>query len=221
MARKTYYEVLGVTQKASSDEIRRAYRRLALLEHPDRSKASDATERFMRITEAYETLRDAELRRRYDLKIIAVASERSPTDGSARSVKSSPGPDLARLAVLFSRGRLDEAEHLAEQTISRFPREALPYAILGDIARARGQLAMATKYYAFAVQMEPRNAAYNNRYLDLLKSSPAGIDSSPNSIAIAPIGVLFAISTLACTYLATASEKALFPLVASISTLTL
>ncbi len=221
MARKTYYEILGVNLKASSDEIRQAYRRLALAEHPDRSKAQDATDRFMRLTEAYETLRDAELRRRYDLTIMAAASERRPTDGSARSVKTNPGPELARLAALFSRGKLEEAEGLAEKIIAAFPREAMAYAILGDISRARGQLANASKYYAFAVQMDPRNATYNSRYLELLGTSPDGRQASSSAVGVAPIGVLFVVSMLACVYLVVAKEKPLFPLVSAISTLTL
>ncbi|MEQ1823224.1 MAG: DnaJ domain-containing protein [Fimbriimonadaceae bacterium] len=221
MARKTYYEILGVTVKASSDEIRQAYRRLALIEHPDRSTHRDATDRFMRITEAYETLRDAELRRRYDVTLMAAVSAPKKTDGSARSVRTNPGPELARLAALFSRGRLDEAEHLAEKIVASFPREAMAYAILGDIARARGQLANASKYYAYAVQMDPRNATYNSRYLDLLGTSPDGKQRTSSTVGVAPIGVLFIVSMLSCIYLAVGREKPLFPLVSAISTLTL
>ena len=64
-----YYEVLGVTRTASPDEIRKAYRKLALQWHPDRHKGAaqrDAEERFKRISEAYEVLSDPENRKRYD-----------------------------------------------------------------------------------------------------------------------------------------------------------
>jgi len=58
-----YYDVLGVSKSASSDEIKRAYRRLASKHHPD--KGGD-TEKFQQIEAAYRTLSDAEKRKEYD-----------------------------------------------------------------------------------------------------------------------------------------------------------
>jgi molecular chaperone DnaJ len=67
LANSDYYNVLGVSRKASSDEIKRAYRSLAMRWHPDRN-ASDpmAESRFKDINEAYKTLSDPERRVRYD-----------------------------------------------------------------------------------------------------------------------------------------------------------
>ena len=63
---KDYYEVLGVPRDAASDAIKRAYRRLAMDFHPDRSREPDAETRFKELSEAYEVLRDPQKRAAYD-----------------------------------------------------------------------------------------------------------------------------------------------------------
>ena len=65
--KRDYYEVLGVPKTASADEIKKAYRRLALKYHPDRNKGSkEAEERFKEAAEAYAILSDAQKRTQYD-----------------------------------------------------------------------------------------------------------------------------------------------------------
>jgi len=61
-----FYELLGVGRDAGEDEIKRAYRRLAMEYHPDRNPSPDAAAKFREIAEAYEVLVDAEQRARYD-----------------------------------------------------------------------------------------------------------------------------------------------------------
>ncbi len=66
-ARRDYYEVLGVERGASEDAIKKAYRKLAFENHPDRNAGDKAAEqRFKEATEAYEVLRDAGKRAQYD-----------------------------------------------------------------------------------------------------------------------------------------------------------
>src|SRR5690348_2005692 len=62
-----YYETLGVARGASDDDIKKAYRKLAMQYHPDRNNGSrDAEEKFKEITEAYDVLRDPNKRAAYD-----------------------------------------------------------------------------------------------------------------------------------------------------------
>lgn len=61
-----YYKELSVSRTATSNEIRTAYKRLALLWHPDRNKAKDAEEKFKKIKQAYDVLIDEQQRRDYD-----------------------------------------------------------------------------------------------------------------------------------------------------------
>ena len=67
MSKRDYYEILGMTREASSDEIKKAYRKLAMKYHPDRNPDDpEAEAMFKEAAEAYEVLRDADKRARYD-----------------------------------------------------------------------------------------------------------------------------------------------------------
>ncbi len=66
MEYKDYYSILGVDKKASQDDIKHAYRRLARKYHPDVSKEANAEEKFKNVQEAYEVLKDTEKRAAYD-----------------------------------------------------------------------------------------------------------------------------------------------------------
>jgi DnaJ-class molecular chaperone len=61
-----YYDILGVSKTATADEIKRAYRKLALQYHPDRNKTKEAEEKFKEVTKAYEVLSNEEKRKNYD-----------------------------------------------------------------------------------------------------------------------------------------------------------
>src|SRR5579871_10016 len=65
--KRDYYEVLGIGRDASADDIKKAYRQLALKYHPDRNPGDEeAPKRFKEAAEAYEVLSDADKRQRYD-----------------------------------------------------------------------------------------------------------------------------------------------------------
>ena len=64
MAKRDYYDVLGVSKSASAEEIKRAYRKLAMQHHPDKHGGED--KQFKELGEAYEVLKDPQKRQQYD-----------------------------------------------------------------------------------------------------------------------------------------------------------
>ena len=66
-----YYDILGISQNATQEEIKRSFRNLALKYHPDKNKNSEESkQKFMKIIEAYEVLSDEHSRRDYDVNSI-------------------------------------------------------------------------------------------------------------------------------------------------------
>ena len=115
-----YYDLLGVPRNASSDDVKKAYRKLALKYHPDRNQGSkDTEERFKEVTEAYEVLRDREKRSVYD---------RYGEQGVKRSVGGAGGFDFADAVEIFMRdfgafGGLEDLFGGRQRGPSRTPRK--------------------------------------------------------------------------------------------------
>ena len=86
---KNYYQVLGVSSSATPEEIKKAYRTLALKHHPDRNPGDKkAEERFKELAGAYEILSDPEKRREYDDALAG----RAPSGAGPRGPFGSGGP---------------------------------------------------------------------------------------------------------------------------------
>lgn len=79
MAKRDYYEILGVSKNASPDELKKAYRRLAIQHHPDRG-GDEA--KFKEVNEAYEVLKDSAKRQRYDQFGHAGVGSSAASDGN-------------------------------------------------------------------------------------------------------------------------------------------
>ena len=110
MKYKDYYAALGVARDADTDEIKKAYRKLARQHHPDMSKALDAEARFKEVAEAYATLKDSEKRAAYDELGRRPAGEDFAPPPQWRQAHSSGGQafdemDLADLLAAMGRGQ--------------------------------------------------------------------------------------------------------------------
>ena len=66
LQKKDYYDILGVAKDSSDDEIKKAYRKLALKLHPDKNRAPQATEAFKKVSSAFACLSNEEKKRIYD-----------------------------------------------------------------------------------------------------------------------------------------------------------
>jgi molecular chaperone DnaJ len=114
VARRDYYAVLGVSRDASADEIKKAFRNLAMRYHPDRNPDDvDAERRFRDAVESYETLSDPEKRMRYDrLGPLYRPDGKPPSPEDLREAVSDA------LSGLFSKRRPDEPGEDLRYTLS-------------------------------------------------------------------------------------------------------
>lgn len=105
---KDYYSILGVSENATSDDIKRAYRRLAKKYHPDINKDPDAESKFKEIQEAYDVLSDERTRREYDARRKGFGGGWTGNMGGGRTGRG-VGDDFFRINIedLFGAGRGD------------------------------------------------------------------------------------------------------------------
>lgn len=127
---KNFYDLLGVSQEADAQDIRRAYRRQALRKHPDVNKAPGAAEEFDQLSRAYKTLVSPEERRKYDRQ-LRFGSEPSGqgVPGGARQASESPE---ARRRRAERETRWRAANPMPEDLNDSFG------AVLGDLLKGLG-----------------------------------------------------------------------------------
>ena len=111
---KEYYAILGLKEEASPEEVRKAYRKLALHYHPDRNRGdAGAEERFKAISEAYAVLIDPERRRLYDL---------SRRTGATAGYRAEPGPYSSQDDILRDLLHNRDAAAVFEELTREFQR---------------------------------------------------------------------------------------------------
>lgn len=154
---KDYYEILGVARTASSDEVKKAYRKLAHQYHPDVSKDPAGEEKFKEIGEAYATLKDKEKRLAYDdLGRHSPGEEFNPPPNWAGS-HSNPSSqaysfdniDLADLFASFSKG--NRQAHQQSQSIP------------GQDYELATQISLEDAYIGTTVELNFSVLEYNNQ----------------------------------------------------------
>ena len=115
---KDYYRVLGVEKNATEDEIKKAYRKMALRFHPDKNKEADAEEKFKEISEAYEVLSDKDKRASYDRFGSERMKAHSGMGGQHHSSFRQPTTDPFELFRTFFGGRDPFSEAFGEDPFS-------------------------------------------------------------------------------------------------------
>ena len=233
-----HYRILGIGRNATSGDIKSAYRKLVLAHHPDKSPSKQSAEIFLRATEAYEVLGDGDRRKHYDGSLdfekrhasqprpqTQTRPQPSPQQTRTATKVSTVAADVTKLTLIFTRGQYSESESLARQIIQKDGKQPIPYAVLGDIARAKGKLDEAAKMYAYAAQMDPRNPIYQQRHEELIstyrdKRNPsAATKATQKSIMTIVVGTLLVVS--AGLYVMLAKEPIITPGLSLINTWTL
>ncbi|XP_015088367.1 dnaJ homolog subfamily B member 9 isoform X1 [Solanum pennellii] len=102
------YEVLGISSSATAEEIKKAYRKLALKYHPDVNKEQNAQEKFMRIKHAYNTLLNSKTRKRYDSR--SDTSSYSYYSGAERNRSAADEEDFYSFGSFFKDAQISIAD---------------------------------------------------------------------------------------------------------------
>ncbi len=235
-----HYRILGIARNATSADIKSAYRKLVLAHHPDKSPSKQSADIFLKATEAYEVLGDSDRRKQYDGNLdhqkrqanqprpqtqTQARPQPKPQPTKSTQTVSTVAADVTKLTLIFTRGQYTESETLARNIIRKDNKQPIPYAVLGDIARAKGRLDEAAKMYAYAAQMDPRNPIYQQRHEELIrnyrdtKNPSSAAKATQKSAMTIIVGTLLVVS--AGLYVMLAKEPVITPGLGLINTWTL
>lgn len=246
-----HYKVLGVRRKATPAEIKAAFRELARQNHPDVAGEGNK-DKFIAIKEAYEVLSDPERRASFDAALTyteTIARQREQAEAARAQSQGSrqqyfqtePEPrrstqaaepritsaDMLRMTTLFNQGRLREAEAKAMEILEIDPRSPLALAVIADLARTRGDIVKAAKYYGLAAQYAPENEIYLKRHTEMLDAMGKPADGAPRATVKqvqpnqAPLTIAAFLVIVMVVYVVLAQELPALPMVAPISTWTI
>ncbi len=246
-----HYKVLGVRRKATPAEIKAAFRELARQNHPDVAGEANK-DQFIAIKEAYEVLSDPERRSSFDAALTyteTIARQREQAEAARAQSQGSrqqyfqtdPEPrktaqaaehrvtsaDMLRMTTLFNQGRLREAETKANEILEIDPRSPLALAVIADLARTRGDIVKAAKYYGLAAQYAPENEIYLKRHTEMLDAMGKPADGAPRAAAKqtqpnqTPLTVAAFLEIAMVVYVVLARETPALPMLAPISTWTI
>ncbi len=148
---------------------------------------------------------------------------------SSANYKASTGSvattlEVTRLTMLFNRGQLLESEKLARQILQTDPRQPIPYAVLGDLYKQRGDLVRAAEKYAIASQMDPGNDIYRLRHEELLTAIYPSSSSQvvePGKTPMGPVLIASMVVLIGTGYLGISHEQPVMPGVFLVSQWTL
>lgn len=143
---RTHYDELGISRSAPADELRRAYRRLALQLHPDKCSEADAAARFIRVNQAWETLSKPSSRRAYDMELDARKAQLQQLQANRTFVYAGLSPiakllDLLKAAEDAGKVKIAELKLESERCGVNFPTDVERAELLKQLSRsAQGKL---------------------------------------------------------------------------------
>lgn len=173
--RPDYYTLLGLSSKATPEEIKRRYRKLVRRYHPDvRPDKEVAHQQFVQLVEAYQTLSDPERRQAYDaaLRHLGPSSVPGPAGaaGRPRPAEASRSAWRSQIEALLSmaerslaQGDYAAAIEKCKKIMALDPQHARAHALWGDACLEQGEFEQAILLYSLAVQFDPHSILYGEK----------------------------------------------------------